>query len=385
MRSRIPPILTTLLLGMGFAVAVGPMASAQDVTEAESQSDAAEKRAQVASGLVDEAVADRAVIEVELTASITRANDLAATLSRVGSSLDRLAEQLGFADIELAGIKAQIEVQAVDAYMSVVASPSLSFMATGSVEQALVASTVVEDVVSGNRQKVDELFIKRRSLEELQQVFLSQQAEYAALQAEVDAEVEHLAELYEQADAAVADAVRRAQAADQEHRAALGAVDMARAREAERERQENREPTATTSPPSTSPSTTKPTTTTSPGTPTTTGGGGGNVPTSFPPHIEQWRPLVEQFFPTDRVNEALAILRCESNGDPDAYNPYSGASGLFQFLPSTWASTAPKAGYAGASVFDPEANAASAAWLANRYQQLGQYYWQAWSCRRVLN
>ncbi|MEX0863450.1 MAG: transglycosylase SLT domain-containing protein [Acidimicrobiia bacterium] len=385
MRSRIPHTLTTLLLGMALLVAIGPVASAQDITEVESQADAAEKRAQVASGLVDEAVADRAVIEVELTASITRANDLAATLSQVGSGLDRLAEQLGFADIELAGIKAQIEVQAVDAYMSVVASPSLSFMATGSVEQALVASTVVEDVVSGNRQKVDELFIKRRSLEELQQVFLSQEAEYAALQAEVDAEVEHLASLYEQADAAVADAVRRAQAADQEHRAALGAVDMARARDAERERQENREPTTTTAPPGTSPSTTKPTTTTSPGTPTTTGGGDGNVPTSFPPHIEQWRSLVEQFFPANRVNEALAILRCESNGDPDAYNPYSGASGLFQFLPSTWASTAPKAGYAGASVFDPEANAASAAWLANRYQQLGQYYWQAWSCRRVLN
>jgi hypothetical protein len=361
------------------------MASAQDITEAESEADAAARRAEAASGLVDEAVAGRAAIEVELTASITRANDLAATLSQVGSGLDRLAEQLGFADIELAGIKAQIEVQAVDAYMSVLASPSLSFMGTGSVEQALVASTVVEDVVSGNREKVDELFIKRRSLEELQQVYLSQQAEYAALQAEVDAEVEHLAELYELADDAVADAVRRAQDADQERRAALGAVDMARAREAERERQENRDPTTTTTaPPGPSPSTTTPTATTSPGTPTTTGGG-DDVPTSFPPHIEQWRPLVEQFFPAIRVNEALAILRCESNGDPDAYNPYSGASGLFQFLPSTWASTAPKAGYAGASVFDPEANAASAAWLANRYQQLGQYYWQAWSCRRVLS
>jgi soluble lytic murein transglycosylase-like protein len=109
------------------------------------------------------------------------------------------------------------------------------------------------------------------------------------------------------------------------------------------------------------------------------------VPTSFPAHIEHWRPLVSQFFPSARVNEALAIIRCESNGDPNAYNPYSGASGLFQFLPSTWATTAPKAGYSGASVFDPEPNVASAAWLANRYQQLGQYYWQAWSCRRVLN
>lgn len=91
------------------------------------------------------------------------------------------------------------------------------------------------------------------------------------------------------------------------------------------------------------------------------------------------------YFPTHRVEEALRIIDCESNGDPNAYNPYSGASGLFQFLPSTWATTAPKAGWAGHSVFEPEPNVSSAAWLANRYEELGLYYWQAWSCRRVLN
>ena len=94
---------------------------------------------------------------------------------------------------------------------------------------------------------------------------------------------------------------------------------------------------------------------------------------------------MEQHFPTHRVDEALQILSCESNGDPNAYNPYSGASGLFQFLPSTWVTTAPRAGYPGADVFDPEANIGSAAWLANRYEELGEYYWRAWSCRRVLN
>jgi soluble lytic murein transglycosylase-like protein len=94
---------------------------------------------------------------------------------------------------------------------------------------------------------------------------------------------------------------------------------------------------------------------------------------------------VERFFPAGRVEEALRIMGCESNGDPNAYNPYSGASGLFQFLPSTWATTAPRAGYPNASPFDPEANTASAAWLANRYQELGLDYWLAWSCRRVLD
>jgi soluble lytic murein transglycosylase-like protein len=101
--------------------------------------------------------------------------------------------------------------------------------------------------------------------------------------------------------------------------------------------------------------------------------------------VEQWRSIVQQHFPSARVDEALRIIQCESLGDPDAYNPYSGASGLFQFIPSTWASAAPKAGFAGSSVFDPDANIATASWLANRYHDLGQSYWQPWSCRRVLN
>jgi soluble lytic murein transglycosylase-like protein len=84
------------------------------------------------------------------------------------------------------------------------------------------------------------------------------------------------------------------------------------------------------------------------------------------------------------VDQALRIIQCESLGDPEAYNPYSGASGLFQFLPSTWASTSPKAGFPDASVFDPVANIGAAAWLANRYDALGMSYWQPWSCRRVL-
>jgi soluble lytic murein transglycosylase-like protein len=100
--------------------------------------------------------------------------------------------------------------------------------------------------------------------------------------------------------------------------------------------------------------------------------------------VEQWRDLAEEYFPANRVDEALQIMGCESGGDPDAYNPYSGAAGLFQFLPSTWASTAPKAGFPNASAFDPEANIASAAWLGNLYVDLGLYFWQPWSCRTVL-
>lgn len=61
-------------------------------------------------------------------------------------------------------------------------------------------------------------------------------------------------------------------------------------------------------------------------------------------------------------NWALAIAKCESNYNPYAVNRSSGASGLFQFLPSTWA----RSPYASQSVFDPVANAKAAEWLYNR-------------------
>ena len=377
-------ILVAFALVASLVATAGPMALAQSVEDAQDDAAAARNRAEVASGLVDEAVEERAELEVELAETITQVNDLAAELSVVGADLDRTAAQLGFADVELAGIKSAIEIQAVDAYMTVLASPSVSVVNSPTVEHAMVASSVVEDVVASGRATVDDLVVKRRILEDLQERYLGEQAQYQQVQDQLNEEVDKLAQLYERADGLVAEAMRNAQQADAEYRAALSAVDMARAREAERQRQEERT-TSTTAPPGSTTTTTTgggATTTAAPTTTSTSGGGGGSW--DHPPAVEQWRSLVQAFFPSSRVEEALRIIDCESNGDPNAYNPYSGASGLFQFLPSTWASTAPKAGYPNSSPFEPEANVASAAWLANRYQELGLYYWQAWSCRRVL-
>ncbi len=55
----------------------------------------------------------------------------------------------------------------------------------------------------------------------------------------------------------------------------------------------------------------------------------------------------------------LAVARCESTLDPNAYNASSGASGLFQFLPSTWRTTP----YASHDIFDAWASANAAAWM----------------------
>jgi septal ring factor EnvC (AmiA/AmiB activator) len=385
--------LSTALLALSFLASIvaagGNAARAQSTEDAEQRADRAAQTADTASGLVDEAVANRDELERQLADSIARMNELAGQLSAVGADLDRLAAQVGYADIELAGIQADIEDQAVDAYMTVVASPSASLVSTSTVEMAMVASSVVEDVVADGRVTVGELFAKRKDLESLKETYLADQADYQSLKSEVDAEVERYSELYEGAEADVADAIREAEQANQEYMAALSAVDLARAKEDERKRQEARSDSttttagsATTNPPTTSPSSPTTTATTSS---TSGGGGGGGGPWNHPPEVEQWRGLVQSYFPSNRVEEALRIIDCESNGDPDALNPYSGAAGLFQFLSSTWQSTSPPAGFGGASVFDPEANIGSAAWLANRYEQLGYYYWHPWNCKKVLD
>jgi len=63
------------------------------------------------------------------------------------------------------------------------------------------------------------------------------------------------------------------------------------------------------------------------------------------------------------VQWAINVAYCESRYHPNSVNSDSGASGLFQFLPSTWSGTP----YASQSPFDPRANAFAAAWLYSHY------------------
>ncbi len=71
----------------------------------------------------------------------------------------------------------------------------------------------------------------------------------------------------------------------------------------------------------------------------------------------------------------LRVAYCESRYDPNAYNGILGASGLFQIIPGTWRANSVAAGYGGASVWDPVANANVAAWMFSR-GQAGQ-----WACK----
>jgi hypothetical protein len=84
---------------------------------------------------------------------------------------------------------------------------------------------------------------------------------------------------------------------------------------------------------------------------------------SFPWAVERWRPVVALYFAQDRIEWALRIIACESGGDPEARNPHSSATGLFQHLGRYWPRRSAAAGWAGADITDPFANIAVAAWL----------------------
>lgn len=70
---------------------------------------------------------------------------------------------------------------------------------------------------------------------------------------------------------------------------------------------------------------------------------------------------------------ALAVARCESSYNPNALNASSGASGVFQFLPSTWRTTS----YAGYSPFNASANIHAAYQVFTR----DGYSWREWQCQ----
>jgi septal ring factor EnvC (AmiA/AmiB activator) len=338
-----------------FLIALIPVAQAQSVDEARQAKESADR-------LVTAAIANRDQVEAELLTALERYQDLSEQLSEVSSSLDRLRDRIAETGFELAVTSQETQARAIAAYMQAVSLPGAVVLGSTDLEGALVVQRSFGLIADEDQGLFNSLLVTERDLRSLQDRYLQEETQVRALRQEVEAQADHLEELFATADAAVAVAIAEARAADAAYRQALDEVERARAIAAERERRERRSTTTTIA--------TGPTPTTDPGTPRT-----------FRPAVERWRTLVASYFPGGMVDSALAVMDCESRGDPNAYNPYSGASGLFQFLPSTWAVVSPRAGFESASPFDPEANTASAWWLVSYYLNLGRPAWTAWNCQ----
>lgn len=101
----------------------------------------------------------------------------------------------------------------------------------------------------------------------------------------------------------------------------------------------------------------------------------GSAGTGMGTNVEQWRGLVEGYF-GDYTDEALRVMACESGGNPNAKNPRSSASGLFQVL-GGWAD---RFGYARSDLFVPEVNVSIAKRLFDDGASRGNR-WSHWVCK----
>lgn len=378
---RAAPALIVLSL-LASSLPLGVLsARAQSVNDAEQVADTAAAERENAYGVVSDAAANRDQVEAELFEALTRYDAAVSALADANRRLDQVARALAAAEADSAGVSAELQEQVVAAYMQAVLVPGSIVVGTETAEQAMVVDHVFAAGQNDSLAQLDQLTVRKADLDHLRADHLAERRRVEELEAQLATETAHLEELFAEADSALAAAYQAAAQADAAYRAALS--DVERAREAEERRRQEEENTTTT-------------TTAPPSTPTTDGGGDDGAsttttttpdegpPPAVKPEVERWRSTVSAHFPAARVDEALLIIQCESNGDPDAVNPFSGAAGLFQFLPGTWAVASVGAGLDGASVYDPAANIAAAAWLAGYYEANGSDYWAPWTCRYYL-
>lgn len=362
-------------------------ARASTVTEAEQRAEQAEAAKDSAYAVVSEATENRAEIEARLFEALNRYDAAVTALADSNRRLEQVGRALVAAEAESVGVSAELTDQIVAAYMQAVLTPGSIVVGTDTVEQAMMVDHVFTAGQTDSLAQLDQLTVQKTDLARLRSDHEAERGRVAQLEAELAAETENLQQVFAQADDELAAAYQRAAEADAAHRAALSDVDRARAAEELRRQDEQISTTTTVAAPDT----------TGAGDDDDDGDGGGVVtttttspppdddpPPGITPEVERWRSTVAAHFPAARVDEALLIIQCESLGDPDAVNAFSGASGLFQFLPGTWAVASVGAGVGDASVFDPSANIAAAAWLFGYYEANGRDGWSPWACRYYL-
>ena len=353
------------------------------VDEAEQRARDAADEAAAAYAIVSSAVANAEEVEAALFVALDEYQTAASELALAGIRLDGIIESLAFADAEAVNAEQQLRTHTVTAYMEAVTSSPSLLMDTDTVEDVLVVGQVVRESQSNALRTLGDLVTQRNELERIRAEHVIELVQVESLEQVLASRTSELQELFAAANAEVAAAFTVASAADSAYRAALDDVDRAIAEDEAARRAAEAATTTTTRPP---------TTTTTTGTPTAT----DDTTTTTQPSTDSWppipindrtmawRPLLEQYFAPDLVLDALVIIQCESLGNENAINPYSGASGLFQFLSGTWAVASVQAGVGDRSVFDGEANVIAASWLAEYYRNRLGEPWRPWSCRVYL-
>jgi hypothetical protein len=323
----------------------GEVALAQtksDVDEAQQEANAAKGALGDAQQAADVAAQARDAVQADLLAHLDQVQQTTAQLDSVASDVARLRGEIEDTEQKVGTLRDSTEQRAVEAYMNAWSSDIGVLALNADFTQMFILEDVIENQRGEDLARINELTIQRRVLDDLRSSEESEQQRLQTLQGDLSTQVDVLEELFMKADTTLKAAYLAVDEADRQYKTALNSVATVKRAYEEAQRKLR------------------------------IGAG-----------VERWRSLVQQYFPPDLVDQALAVMYCESGGNPDAVNRYSGASGLFQFLRGTWAIASSHAGFSGYSRFDPEANIASAAWLVEYSIRTGHSggVWGHWSCR----
>lgn len=370
---------------------VTPVRAQTGVDEANSHVDRAAEAVDSAFRVVDEAVAERDEVEARLFEVLDRYSVNSERLAELSGQLARIDDSLALTEARAVVTRDLFEVQAVAAYVQAVSTDGIVIFDSATVERAMVAGETLRRSSDETLSALDRYLVFTQELQSLRQQAASQREATEEVRSQLAEDSDALEQLFSAANQEVAAAYAEARLAEEQLARAVDDVRAAELAEAEQNEPERPAPTTTT-PSATTTTATAPTapTTTAPPTGSTTPATSTTAPSAEWPPIGigsatlSWRPSLEQHFAADLVLDALVIIECESLGDPDAVNPYSGASGLFQFMPGTWAVASVQAGVGDRSVFEGEANVIAASWLAEYYRSRGHDPWRPWSCRRYL-
>ena len=274
-------------------------------------------------------------LQLRLIVTLEEYRKVNADLEQLGLQLANVHSDMNLTRGEIITLDKETQERAVEAYIRGVAAPGNSMFLSGSFESISVATEGIRRASDQDELLFQKLEDRRAALADLTLELESVVEDMADRDEELAVKTAELEELFAMADQRVANAYRNLQAAD--------AAYLAAQTELEKEQAKRR----------------------------------------WTGNVEQWRPLVEKYFPPERVDEAMRVMWCESGGNPEAKNPASTATGLFQFLDGTWAWMSVMSGWDGYSRLDPEANVAVAAYLVDYSIRTNHPYgtWGHWECQ----
>lgn len=218
-------VATVLLAVSSLAPAASSQVTEDDVERARQEQEAARAER-------EEAARERAAALGDLDAAVAAYEAVRGELEELTFSIGRLRARISAYEVDTRALREEVRERAVQSYMTGdERDPVARVFSPEQVQQSIIAREVLSLAVESDSQQIDHLVATTAQMERLQEELLSEEDHLQELQAESDALVARMNELYEEADLVF-------EAADSEFQAAASVFEQTAASLAEQQRRE---------------------------------------------------------------------------------------------------------------------------------------------------